>query len=88
MFAWPFLSAPTQNPFTGLAPLEAGAVPFTNYNEKITSECYRPNAEEGDFDAISYDLGPTLAAWLEQRRLDVYRRIIDADHIIGNATAL
>ncbi len=70
-----------------------GAAPFINYNEKITSECYRPNADEGNFDAISYDLGPTLAAWLEQQHTNVYRRIIQADHIhrqrhgVGNAMA-
>jgi len=88
-----FYQPPRENPFTGLLPLESGAVPFTNYNEKITSECYRPNAEEGNFDAISYDLGPTLATWLEQQHPDVYRRIIKADHIhrqqygVGNAMA-
>jgi len=88
-----FYQPPRENPFTGLLPLEIEAVPFRNYNEKITSECYRPNAEEGNFDVISYDLGPTLAAWLEQHHPDVYRRIIKADHIhreqygVGNAMA-
>jgi alpha-amylase/alpha-mannosidase (GH57 family) len=88
-----FYQPPRENPFTGLIPLEAGAIPFTNYNEKITSECYSPNAEEGNFDVISYDLGPTLAAWLEQYHPDVYRRIIQADAIhkqrygVGNAMA-
>jgi len=88
-----FYQPPRENPFTGLLPLEPGAVPFTNYNEKITSECYSPNAEEGNFDAISYDLGPTLAAWLEQYHPDVYRRIIKADQVhrqqygVGNAMA-
>ncbi len=76
-----FYQPPRENPFTGLLPLESGAVPFTNYNEKITSECYRPNAEEGNFDVISYDLGPTLATWLEQYHPDVYHRIIEADHL-------
>jgi alpha-amylase/alpha-mannosidase (GH57 family) len=88
-----FYQPPRENPFTSLLPLEIGAAPFTNYNEKITSECYRPNAEEGNFEAISYDLGPTLAAWLEQHHPDVYHRIIDADQIyrqrygVGNAMA-
>ncbi|HEY4036447.1 MAG TPA: DUF3536 domain-containing protein [Ktedonobacteraceae bacterium] len=88
-----FYQPPRENPFTGLLPLEPGAVPFTNYNEKITSECYSPNAEEGNFDVISYDLGPTLAAWLEQYHPDVYRRIIKADQVhrqqygVGNAMA-
>src|SRR5437764_9933144 len=88
-----FYQPPREEPFTGLLPLEPEATPFANFNEKITSECYRPNAEVGNFAAISYDLGPTLAAWLEQTHPDVYNRIIDADrqhvllHDVGNALA-
>ncbi len=88
-----FYQPPREDPFTGILPIEPGATPFTNYNEKITSECYRPNAEEGNFEAISYDLGPTLAAWLEKAHPDVYQRIIAADQLhqqrygVGNAMA-
>lgn len=88
-----FYQPPRENPFTHLLPVESGATPFPNYNEKITAECYRPNAEAGNFEAISFDLGPTLASWLEQEHADVYRRIIDADRIhmerygVGNALA-
>jgi len=35
--------------------------------------------ETGNFEAISYDLGPTLAAWLERAHLDVYQRIITSE---------
>ncbi|MEO7003665.1 MAG: glycoside hydrolase, partial [Ktedonobacterales bacterium] len=59
-----FYQPPREDPFTGAIPLEPGAAPFENFNEKITAECYRPNAELGNFEAISFDLGPTLAAWL------------------------
>src|SRR5436305_1549328 len=88
-----FYQPPREDPFTNILPLEVGATPFTNYNEKITAECYRPNAEVGNFDAISYDMGPTLAAWLERAHPDVYQRIISADrrHMerygVGNALA-
>lgn len=88
-----FYQPPRENPFTGELPIEPGATPFANYNDKITAECYKPNAEEGNFDYISYDLGPTLAAWLEQHHPDVYQRIISADqhHMqrygVGNALA-
>lgn len=76
-----FYQPPRENPFTGSLPIEPEATPYANFNEKITAECYRPNAEAGNFDALSYDLGPTLAAWLEQSHPDVYRRIIEADHL-------
>src|SRR3954453_13585194 len=75
-----FYQPPREDPFTGIIPVEPGATPFANYNEKITAECYRPNAEAGNFEAISYDLGPTLAAWLENAHPDVYRQILAADY--------
>lgn len=88
-----FYQPPREEPFTNIVPVEPGATPFANYNEKITSECYRPNAEEGNFEAISYDLGPTLAAWLEKAHPDVYQQIVMADqhhrqrYHVGNAMA-
>jgi len=75
-----FYQPPRIEPFSGVLPLEPGATPFANYNEKITAECYRPNAEVGNFEYISFDLGPTLAAWLEQVYPDVYQTIIRAEH--------
>ncbi len=74
-----FYQPPREDPFSNMLPVEAGAAPFANYNEKITAECYRPNAELGNFDLISCDMGPTLAAWLEEYHPDVYHRIIEAD---------
>lgn len=88
-----FYQPSRQEPFTGIIPREPGAAPYANFNEKITAECYRPNAETGNFAEISFDLGPTLAAWLEQAHPDVYRKIIEADHVhrqrygVGNAMA-
>ncbi|HZR39912.1 MAG TPA: DUF3536 domain-containing protein [Ktedonobacteraceae bacterium] len=88
-----FYQPPREDPFTGTIPVEYGATPFANFNEKITVECYRPNAEAGNFDEISFELGPTLAAWLEQTHPDVYQRIIEADRLhmqrygVGNALA-
>lgn len=88
-----FYQPPRENPFTNQIPREAAATPFVNFNEKITSECYAPNAEVGNFDALNFDLGPTLAAWLEQAHPKVLQRIIEADHRnmerygVGNAMA-
>src|SRR6266852_200654 len=88
-----FYQPPREDPFTNQVPIEPAATPFANFNEKITTECYRPNAEAGNFDAINYDLGPTLASWLEDTHPDVYKRIIDADkkhraiYGVGNAMA-
>src|SRR6266567_455747 len=88
-----FYQPPREDPFTDQLPVEPGATPFANFNEKITVECYSPNAEAGNFETISFDLGPTLASWLEKEHVDIYQRIIDADckHLerygVGNALA-
>jgi len=88
-----FYQPPRENPFTHQIPREPAATPFANFNEKITSECYAPNAEAGNFDALNFDLGPTLATWLEEAHPDVLDRIIEADrkHVarygVGNAMA-
>jgi len=88
-----FYQPPRENPFTDQIPLEAAATPFANFNEKITAECYAPNAEAGNFDELSFDLGPTLAGWLEKAHPEVLHRILEADarHLarygFGNAMA-
>lgn len=88
-----FYQPPREDPFTGHIPIEPTATPYANFNEKITTECYRPNAVAGNFDSINYDLGPTLATWLEETYPDVYQRIIFADQKhsaafgVGNAMA-
>ena len=88
-----FYQPPRDNPFTNQVPIEPAATPYANFNEKITTECYLPNAEAGNFDYINFDLGPTLAKWLENAHLDVYLRIIEADrkhkskYGVGNAMA-
>jgi hypothetical protein len=88
-----FYQPPREDPFTGKIPVEPGAAPYQNFNEKITAECYRPNAQEGNFEMITYDLGPTLASWLEAYDRLTYQRIIAADQSnirqwnVGNALA-
>ncbi len=88
-----FYQPPREDPATGVVPRELGAEPFHDFNEKITAECYRPNAELGNFGRISFDLGPTLATWLERHDSATYRRIVAqerahlARHGRGNALA-
>jgi alpha-amylase/alpha-mannosidase (GH57 family) len=88
-----FYQPPREDPFTGQVPHESGAGQYDNFNEKITAECYRPNAMAGVFERISFDLGPTLASWLEAQHPDVHQRIVDSDrrhrerYSAGNALA-
>ncbi len=88
-----FYQPPRENPFTSEMPREEGAEPYHDYNEKITAECYRPNALAGNLDRISFNIGPTLIGWLDRHAHETYARIQEADrryretHGIGNAIA-
>ena len=89
-----FYQPPRGNPFDDDdVPVEEGAEPYRNFNEKVTAECYAPNATLGNFDLISFNLGATLARWLEVHAPDTYQRIIAADQAYhakwghGNAVA-
>jgi hypothetical protein len=88
-----FYQPPRDNPFDDEPFSEPDAAPYENWNARITAECYQPNAELGNFDLISFNLGETLAGWLADNAPDTYRRILqaDADNIercgVGNAIA-
>ena len=72
-----FYQPPRENPWTGRVPREASAAPFHDWNERITAECYGPNAE--NYSRISFNFGPTLLSWMEANAPQVYRRILAAD---------
>ena len=87
-----FYQPPRENPWTGVVEPEAGAAPFHDWNERIHSECYQPNAGAritdpatgrqrivNNYANISFNFGPTLLSWLKDRHPDTYADIIDAD---------
>ncbi len=89
-----YYQPPRGNPFNPNRELEEpAAAPFKNWNERITTQCYTPNAEIGNFDSISFNLGKSLARWLAKNAPDTYHRILQADanniakHGMGNAIA-
>jgi len=55
-----FYQPPREDPLSGLIPDEEGAQPYKNWNERIHSECYQSNAALGNFEKISFNIGPTL----------------------------
>jgi hypothetical protein len=88
-----FYQPPREDPISGLIPAESGAAPYNNWNERIHAECYRPNAQLGNFEHISFNIGPTLFSWMQSYDPDTYRLIVAQDRAnlqhygVGNAMA-
>ncbi|MEO8502262.1 MAG: DUF3536 domain-containing protein [Acidobacteriota bacterium] len=83
-----FYQPPREDPWTDDVPPERGAAPFHDWNERIDAECYRANAfarqvDNGpvfnNFARLSFDLGPTLARWIERHDPEVLARLREAD---------
>jgi hypothetical protein len=81
------------DPLTRHIPREPDAAPYANWNERITAECYAPLAEAGHFGRISFNLGGTLARWLDEHAHATYERTVAAErdywktHTVGNGLA-
>jgi alpha-amylase/alpha-mannosidase (GH57 family) len=84
-----FYQPPRENPWVGVVGRQRSARPFHDWNERITVECYAPNAEARVLDAdvsrrvsnyrqLSFDVGPTLHEWLAVYAPEVDHAIVDA----------
>ncbi len=88
-----FYQPPREDPISGLIPPEHGASPYRNWNERIHAECYLPNAKLGNFEKISFNIGPTLLQWMNTYDPNAIRLIVAQDganlklHGVGNAIA-
>ncbi len=80
-----FYQPPRENPWLEAIELQDSAYPYHDWNERITAECYAPNAASRILDGegriaqivqnyarISFNFGPTLLAWMEARRPQIY----------------
>jgi len=87
-----FYQPPRENPWLESVEVQDSAAPQHDWNERVTVECYAPNTAArrvdeqnrvldivNNFEKISFNIGPTLFAWLERHRPDVYAKIIEAD---------
>ena len=87
-----FYQPPRENPWLEAIELQDSAAPYHDWNERITRECYAPNAvsrildEKGliiklvnNYAKMSFNFGPTLLSWLEVKAPDVYAAILEAD---------
>jgi len=87
-----FYQPPRENPWSGVIEEQKTADPFHDWNERITSECYLPNAQTkilnnqnqpisivNNYSNMSFNIGPTLLSWMEQFAPDTYNAILEAD---------
>jgi hypothetical protein len=87
-----FYQPPRENPWTGLIERQLSAAPFHDWNQRIDQECYRANtavavmSENGmierlvnNYAHMSWNMGPTLLAWMQRYDLVTYHAIIAAD---------
>ncbi len=87
-----FYQPPRENPWLEAIENQPSAYPYHDWNERITAECYAPNANArildgenrivaivNNYASMSFNFGPTLLSWLEEKEPDAYAAILAAD---------
>jgi alpha-amylase/alpha-mannosidase (GH57 family) len=87
-----FYQPPRENPWLETVELQESASPYHDWNARIARECYLPNGASrildsagriskivNNYSRISFNFGPTLLSWMEQREPEGYQRILDGD---------
>jgi len=87
-----FYQPPRENAWLEAVEYQDSAYPYHDWNERVTAECYAPNSAsrilDGDgrilqivnnYSKISFNFGPTLLSWMEQKSSSVYEAILTAD---------
>lgn len=89
-----FYQPPRENAWLEAIEFQESAWPYHDWNERITDECYGPNAHArilgadgrierivNNYSRISFNFGPTLLDWMQSEEPEVYRTIIEADRL-------
>ena len=87
-----FYQPPRENPWLETVEAQESAAPWHDWNERITHECYAPNGAArivnqknqiirilNNYARMSFNFGPTLLSWLQQKARPVHDAIVDAD---------
>ena len=87
-----FYQPPRENPSLEAIELQDSAYPYHDWNERVTSECYAPNATSrildgeqrivqlvNNYSRISFNFGPTLLSWIAENAPKVYAALREAD---------
>jgi alpha-amylase/alpha-mannosidase (GH57 family) len=87
-----FYQPPRENPWLEEIEAQDSAYPYHDWNERITAECYEPNGAArildgnglitrlvNNYEKVSFNFGPTLLAWMEDKAPRVYETVLAAD---------
>ncbi|HKP96672.1 MAG TPA: DUF3536 domain-containing protein [Fibrobacteria bacterium] len=87
-----FYQPPRENPLIEQVEHQPSAQPSHDWNERVFLECYAPNGASRILDShgriqdivnnyayMSFNIGPTLFSWLEEKHPYTYSRILEAD---------
>ncbi|HEY3860285.1 MAG TPA: DUF3536 domain-containing protein [Verrucomicrobiae bacterium] len=87
-----FYQPPRENPWLEAVEMQDSAHPYHDWNERITAECYAPNAHSRRLDGqnriesiisnyarMSFNFGPTLLSWMQEKSPDLLAAIQEAD---------
>jgi alpha-amylase/alpha-mannosidase (GH57 family) len=87
-----FYQPPRENPWLNFVEIQDSAYPYHDWNHRINAECYARNGasrildEQGriqhiinNYSMMSFNMGPTLLAWMESEAPETYKDILQAD---------
>ena len=87
-----FYQPPRENPWLEAIEREETAAPYHDWNERILTECYAPNSRSriqnekaqiigisNNYQKISFNFGPTLLSWMEEKAWITLKGIRQAD---------
>jgi alpha-amylase/alpha-mannosidase (GH57 family) len=87
-----FYQPPRENPWLEAIELQDSAFPYHDWNERVAAECYAPNAYVrfvdgqgrierivSNYSRISFNFGPTLLAWTQEKAPHLHQAVVAAD---------
>src|SRR6266853_1157869 len=90
-----FYQPPRENPWLEAVEQQESAYPYHDWNERVTAECYAPNGASrilddagrirqivNNYGRISFNFGPTLLSWMQEKSRDTYQRILKSDQVL------
>ena len=88
-----FYQPPRENPWLDEVEVQDSAYPYHDWNERVSAECYARNADArildsnhridivNNYSKISFNFGPTLLSWMQDKDPEIYGAILEADRL-------